>query len=191
MSDTISSKEIDLGDTLKDILTDKKLVLNRPISTRFNRRLGPVYHSDKPSMTQQQYANECDLNNLVDKNMRFKDPAFLTKLQMFGSGEKVEPIYGDFASVPDFQNAMNTINTATEQFMSMPSKIRARFDNDPVKLLAFVNDESNYEEGLALGIYKPRKTQQPAVDVEGGNPVVEGVQPTPQPEGAGSDAVSA
>lgn len=192
MSEIISKKKIDLGDTIKDILTDKKLVLNRPISTRFNRRLGPVYHSDKPSMTQQQYANECDLNNLVDKNMRFKDPAFLTKLQMFGSGEKVEPIYGDFASVSDFQGAMNTINTAIDHFMSLPSKIRARFDNDPVKLLSFVNDERNYEEGLALGIYKPRETYQDIPDsVEGGNTIVEGVTTTPQPEGAGSDAVSA
>lgn len=185
-------KDLSVDSDLSDILgVSKDLLLKHRINTRFNRRLGPIYRSELPSMTQQQYADECDLNNIVDKNMRFKDPAFLTKLQMFGSGEKVEPIYGDFSSVPDFQNALNTINTATEQFMSLPSKIRARFDNDPVKLLAFVNDDRNYEEGLSLGIYKPRSTEQSTVHVEGGNASAAVVTPEPQPEKAGSNAVSA
>ena len=93
----------------------------------------------EPSMVQQQFAYESDLNNLVDHNMHFKDPAFVTKMILSGKMSDKQPLYGDFTQVADYQTALNTVNNAREQFAQLPAKLRDRFDNDPAKMLAFVN----------------------------------------------------
>lgn len=128
-------------------------LFNRPVASHF----GTLF-TDK-SMTQQQFAEECDLNNIVDKNFQLKDPAFITKLQLRSGQQKNEPIYGDFTSVSDYQSSVNIVNQARNQFMSLPSKVRAYFDNDPQKLLEFCNNPDNYEEGVRLGIFKSKPAE--------------------------------
>src|SRR5262245_32664589 len=80
------------------------------------------------SLTQQQFAEESDINTIVER---------------FGlSGELPSivslPSYGDFTGISDFQSAMNAVVAAEKSFMELPAKLRARFDNDPQKLLEFV-----------------------------------------------------
>lgn len=117
-------------------------------------------HFQKPSMAQQQFAYECELNNIVDRNMQYKDPSFVTKLQlMHASNPKREPIFGDFSDVPTYQNAKNTLIAARDQFNTLPAKVRARFDNNPVKLLEFVNDPNSYDEGVKLGLFKEKQQE--------------------------------
>lgn len=41
---------------------------------------------------------------------------------------------------------------AQEQFAALSSKIRKRFNNDPVELLKFVSDAKNLEEMYELGL---------------------------------------
>ena len=40
-------------------------------------------------------------------------------------------------------------------FDSLPSSLRERFSNDPSRLLAFVDDESNFDEAVKLGLLSP------------------------------------
>jgi len=100
----------------------------------------------EPTRAQQQFKEECDINTIVER---------------FGlTGELPRdvrvPVNGDFAdAVTDFQSAMNLALEAEKGFMAMPANVRARFNNDPGQLVAFVSDPSNREEARSLGLLVP------------------------------------
>lgn len=104
---------------------------------------------EKPSRTKQSFAEDCDLNRIME---RYALPEAFAYAQAVKNGS--QPIYDDFTTVSDYQEAMNTVLAAQEQFESMPSNVRAYFDNDPVKMLQFVQEpEKNYEKGVELGLF--------------------------------------
>ncbi len=115
-----------------------------------------------PSLAQQHMKDECDINVIVER---------------FGvTGElpvaPLEPTYGDFSGVSDYHSAMNAIRASEEAFMALPAKIRARFDHDPNALLQFLQDESNRDEAIQIGLIDG----EPVVE-----PIVSAVE-TPKPE---------
>lgn len=98
-----------------------------------------------PSMAQQQFAEEADINTIVN---RFGLTGELpTSVRM--------PTYADFDEAIDYHSAMNVIAAARESFMSMPAQVRARFGNDAGAFVAFCSDESNRAEAEKLGLVVP------------------------------------
>lgn len=96
-------------------------------------------------MTQQQFADECDINKIVE---RFGLTGALPEnLRM--------PVSGDFTGVTDFHSAMNIVRLAEEEFMRVPAKVRERFANDPGALMAFLDDPGNRDEAVKLGLVNP------------------------------------
>ena len=65
------------------------------------------------------------------------------------------PQSGDFHDLPDFHTAMNIIRKTQEEFLRVPADIRARFNNDPQRLMFFLDDESNRDEARKLGFLNP------------------------------------
>jgi phage internal scaffolding protein len=102
-----------------------------------------------PSLTQQQFAVEADINNIVDTFM--KTGSLPNPVSM--------PQYVDYEGVFDFQTAMNVIRQADENFMRMDAKIRARFHNSPQEFLEFFADPGNRDEAVRLGLAVP--SEQP------------------------------
>lgn len=97
-----------------------------------------------PSLTQQQFAEESDINYIADRfGLTGELPTVLDL-----------PRYGDFEGIFDFQTAQNQVLEAQRQFMTLPAKMRARFRNSPQELLEFLEDESNRDEAIALGLVK-------------------------------------
>lgn len=47
---------------------------------------------------------------------------------------------------------MNKINAINEEFMKLPAKTRAMFENNPANMLDFIADDSNIEQAIELGI---------------------------------------
>lgn len=103
------------------------------------------------SMTQQSFAAESDINEIV---RRFGLTGVLP--ETFRA-----PREGDFTDVMDYHSALNAVLAADEEFMSMPAELRARFENDPQQLLDFVSKEANREEAIKLGLIPrpPEKTR--------------------------------
>ena len=66
-----------------------------------------------------------------------------------------EMTYGDFTNVIDYETALQRVITAQESFDSLPAKLRDRFQNDPANLIEFLNDESNRDEAVKLGLINP------------------------------------
>lgn len=87
----------------------------------------------------------------------------------------VEPFYGDFSQVEDYQSAMNMLVVAQRAFDQLPSDVRRRFGNDPDQLIEFLHDPENVEEGRKLGLIKPEETPPAPQKVEVVN------QPAPEP----------
>lgn len=113
---------------------------------------------DDPSLTQQQFADEADINNIVDRFMK--------------TGHLPSPVsmpqYIDYEGVFDFQSAMNVVRQADENFMRMDAKVRARFHNSPQEFLEFFANPDNADEAVRLGLAvptaKPKDVSSPALE---------------------------
>ena len=97
------------------------------------------------SVVQQQFSEEVDINTIV---RRFGLTGMVPVVES-------QPIVGGFAEVVDYQSALNAVIRAEEAFMSVPGTIRARFDHDPGKFLAFIDDPANADELVTLGLRLP------------------------------------
>lgn len=102
--------------------------------------------SDEPSLTKQSFAADADINNIM---ARYAQTGYLVDPL---SVPVRRPSFGDFSSVPDFHEAQEVLAKSYEHFDSLPAVVRDRFENDPVKLLDFLSDESNRDEAVRLGI---------------------------------------
>ncbi len=84
----------------------------------------------------------------------------------------VVPSYGDFSDVLDYRSALDAVNAAQRNFMEFPADLRARFLNDPQRMLEFVSDDANHAEAFKLGLTKtapaPSSTPPPSPGSGGG-----------------------
>lgn len=104
----------------------------------------------EPSLTDPQFKEQCDVNNILKYHTRSRTP--LPMLQ----GK-----YMDLTNAPDYMTALITIHNAEEAFMDLPAEARYRFQNDPSQLIHFLKDPKNSDEAIRLGlINKPPPTPQ-------------------------------
>ena len=109
-----------------------------------------------PSLTQQQFRDESDINTIVDRFMKtghLPDPVSM-------------PQYVDYEGVFDFQSAMNVVRQADENFMRMDAKVRSRFHNSPQEFLEFFADPANTEEAVRLGLAVANTKEVPPLSAE-------------------------
>lgn len=96
----------------------------------------------EPSMTQQSFKDECDINTILERfNITGQIPV-----------SPIDPQYGDFSGVTDYQSALNAVMAAQAGFDQLPAVVRQRFANDPAAFVDFCLDESNREEMVKLGL---------------------------------------
>lgn len=120
------------------------------------------------SLTQQNFADEVDINNIIERWTRTGVPPTNPSI----------PRYGDFSTVQDFHTSMNIVISAQEHFSSLDARTRSRFGNDPVLLLEFLSNPENKDEAIKLGLVLP-----PNGGTEGGESIAPtqtaGNAPTP------------
>lgn len=106
---------------------------------------------EKESKTQQNFKEDTDVKNILEKYTRTGElPKFYK-----------EPLYGDYSNVVDFQEAQNIIIKAKEQFEGLPSKIREKFSNSPEKFLEYMESDGNIREKVDLGLLGPEALPVP------------------------------
>lgn len=111
--------------------------------TAYDRDLVQGITFDEPSMAQQHFKDECDVNNILRK---YESTGLVTHV---ANGT---PSYGDFSSVLDYQQAQNILIEAQDAFVALPASLRKRFDNDPSLMLQFIENPDNREEAEKLGL---------------------------------------
>lgn len=91
-----------------------------------SRRRPVLDCSDSPSMTQQQFKASADINNILKQ---FDRTGLITHVA------KGTPLYLDVSEMPDYRTALDHVRQVEDHFMTLPSEIRARFNNDPALYL--------------------------------------------------------
>ena len=106
-------------------------------------------------LTEQHHKVSCDIKSIIRQYDR---------TGLIQNVNKAQAFYGDFTAVNEFQESLNLVKAAQDHFMSLPSDLRRRFDNDPGKYLEFVSNPDNRDEMEKLGMIEPKApSNQPEV----------------------------
>lgn len=62
------------------------------------------------------------------------------------------PTYGDYTQINEFQESLEVVRNAQEQFMQVPADIRREFDNDAGKFFEFVTNPENIDQMVDMGL---------------------------------------
>lgn len=95
-----------------------------------------------PSMAVQSPKEEVDINTIVK---RFGLTGELPVNQRV-------PLLVDFDEILDYRTCLDAVMKAKASFDAQPAAVRARFENDPARLVDFVMDDGNREEAVRLGL---------------------------------------
>lgn len=118
----------------------------------------------EPSMTQQHFKDECDINQIMAKYQKtgvLFDPLTQSHRQ---------PLFDDFSELGDFLDHQNAVIEAESRFMGLPSSLRARFNNSPAELLQWLQNPENRKEAGELGLMQKVKDSvviQPDLPIQG------------------------
>ena len=99
----------------------------------------------KDGRTHQSFKDECDINALMARQ----------KVTGLVKRHDKTPIYADYSSLGNYDEALNMLNDAQDMVDALPAKLRGEFSNNPGELLEFMSDENNKERAVELGIIQP------------------------------------
>jgi phage internal scaffolding protein len=99
---------------------------------------------EEPTRAQQHHKDECDINVILE---RFGKTGQVPVNAISGT-------YGDFSGVHDYHTALNAIIASENEFAALPAQLRSRFDNQPAKLIEFLDNPQNKSEAETLGLIK-------------------------------------
>lgn len=109
---------------------------------------------EKFSMTDQRFKDETDVNMILARYRVTGDKAVLG---LQPSGERIRPPqYGDFSEVGTYQECLEVVMNAQEQFDALPASVRKEVGNTPEGMLQFISNPDNYDRGVELGIFEKR-----------------------------------
>ncbi len=110
---------------------------------------------EDPSLTDQSQYNDTDINNIV---RRYQTTGLLDSP---GAVPFETLQYGDATLLPDYQTALDLVNSVQTEFSSLPSEIREKFGHDPIQLLDALQDPSKQEMLQDIGLLS--KSADPAL----------------------------
>lgn len=113
-------------------------------------------------LTKQSEKDDADINVIVK---RFGIGGVLPLVQM-------PPLNVEFGEVFDFQSAQNTILAAKASFNALPADLRAEFQNDAAKFVAFASDPQNIAELKKMGVRVTEEELKLYVKPDGSDVVV-------------------
>lgn len=104
--------------------------------------------NNEPSLTQQQFKDSANINNIMK---RYASTGQFTHLS-----NKIGQ-YSDLSTITDYHSMVNQVVRAESTFMDLPADIRKKFRNDPGELITFLGDPTNYDEALKLGLVNKKE----------------------------------
>ena len=124
-------------------MTKKTTANQLPFRTMYTPNVRISFETTGESRTQQQFGEDAKIQNIVKK---YDQQGF------FDTINRNPAQYGDFTHITDLHSAMDKINEAKDNFMTIPSNIREQFNNDPHEFYTFASDENNFDELIDMGL---------------------------------------
>lgn len=100
--------------------------------------------SDNPSLTDESFADECNISMMIEKYRVSKIPP-----------RTVDVSYGHSPTIEDFQNAQYLLAEVKSNFEGLPSSIRDEFKNDVQNYLEYIGDKANLKDCYERGLINP------------------------------------
>lgn len=123
---------------------------NQRFRTPYGPRLSVSLLFQGDGKTQQQFKDECDINNIMKA---------YSVTGLFTHVNTNEPRYLD-ATGYDYQAAMNLVAEAQGLFAQLPSDVRYEFENNPQKFLEFCENPANAPRLAEMGLATLRPQNQ-------------------------------
>ncbi len=101
---------------------------------------------EEPSLTDQSQYKDTDINNIV---RRYQTTGLLDSP---GAVPFETLQYGDATLLPDYQTALDLVNSVHEEFSSLPSEVREKFGHDPMQLLDALQDPTKQQMLQDIGL---------------------------------------
>lgn len=130
-----------------------KIITKRPNGTK-----KVVTQNDEPTLCQQQWQASCNVNNIMKK---YKKTGTVTHVRNATAG-----VYQDLTKMPSYEEAVQTVTRAEQAFQEVPALVRKRFDNNPQKMIDFLNDPKNQDEAIKLGLAKLKPVDPVVVEIK-------------------------
>ena len=108
------------------------------------------FHTSGESLTQEQFAEESEINNIIRSHDRNG------VIEHINRGNA---IYGDFSGITDFSEALDQIREAQNEFQQIPSEIREKFQNDAGQFFKFASNPDNIQELREMGLANPEQSE--------------------------------
>lgn len=96
-----------------------------------------------PSKTRKSQQAQTDINAIIRKYDKTGSLVHVTKSI---------PRFDDVSGMADYKTALDTVLEAQSKFGELPSEVRSHFENDPHKLIEFLNNPENQSEAFKLGL---------------------------------------
>lgn len=112
--------------------------------------------NEEPSLTRQEFADECDINSIMARYEKTGVISHVTPRQ---------PMYVDYTAIPaDLAGTLAMLQLGEEAFMTLPASVRKEFDNNAINFVDFASDPKNLDQMREWGLAPPEP--QPASPVE-------------------------
>jgi hypothetical protein len=118
-------------------------------------------------LTRQEFKDECDMNKII---------ARYTPELLIESYNAFKGTFADVSEFGDYCDMRDKVLATDSWFESLPAKIRGMFDNQVSKIVDFMDDPSNFDEAVKIGLLvRPLETQgvssppDVSLDVTGGS----------------------
>ena len=117
----------------------------------------PRLSSALPSLAQQQFAKEADVNVLIERYK--KTGSFYNPLTP--SSFPRMPQYADISEIPDMMGQMELLDGVQRLFASLPARVREQFGHSVAEFVAWAQNPANFEAGVKMGIFDPAISVKP------------------------------
>ena len=115
-----------------------------------NQKTVKPFETVGESMTQEQFAEESEINNIIRSHDRNG------VIEHINRGNA---IYADFSGITDFSDALEQIKEAQTEFQNVPWEIREKFQNDAGQFFKFASNPDNIQELREMGLANPKQSE--------------------------------
>lgn len=126
--------------------------------TRFSPPPSLGEKNDSPTMTQQHYKDECDLNQILARHKGSGELSALQMRQLLAQSAAVTPTsprlpqFADYSDLPDFSDIKRSFVRASHAFAEIPVNVRMQFGNNPEVFYNTLTDPKQHQKLRDVGL---------------------------------------